>query len=605
MRGERVRDAGSRFAVSIQSATGRLQLLLGLAALTAIALAGAAFAGSSQAAVIHKPAGTFDLPSFPGSPPPAQIGVDEEGGYVYVLARYNATIEKFDLEGTPVAFTGIQGPNERQSVHFEGGWFLGDAFTLTCPNSESTGEIAWTEEHAVLEAHIKTALEAKCGGTLKVTGFDQFNSEIEFGGTLGHADLAQISCTKVSGTGTCFTSTDTNGAATTNKINVACGNGCYQIAVDNTGGPNQGVIYVASNESLTTCCPGNQSVPNPTGGIHAYLPSGQPTHSKYKGNPIDPHPFEFEQGHGEPIGLGAGGIYTRSQETFGVHACGVAVDGDGNLIIAHGDSNQEFAYFDNLGILPWATNDQQEGTLLGTLNSDTSSPCRLQVDSAGNVYYLALNGGFDIAFSDGSIKKYSPDFHPPSGTAQIPPELKDRSTLVNEGPVRSFAFDSEDHLYGLRPSGPPRVQQFDQSGSLTETFGSGELIEPADVTIDKSTGTAYVTDGTFETGAADIHIYKAFTVPNSITKPFAGTTQTGGVLNGEVDLAEAGEEVTNCEFEYTTEALFIAKEFEEATKIPCDEGTTFTANESVSTEVSGLTLEEPYKIGRASCRERV
>ena len=84
-------------------------------------------------------------------------------------------------------------------------------------------------------------------------------------------------------------------------------------------------------------------------------------------------------------------------------------------------------------------------------------------------------------------------------------------------------------------------------------------------------------------------------MPNSITKPFSATTQTSGALNGEVDLAEAGEEVTNCEFEYTSETLFIAKEFDEATKIPCDEGTTFTANESVSAEVSGLTLEEPYK----------
>ena len=593
---EGVVDEGSRFVGSTRPAGDRgWHLGRALGAIALLVLAGAVFSSPADAAVIHKPAGTFDLFSKPGSPPPTAIGVDEQGGHVYVLGRYGAQIEKFDSEGNPSDFTGIPGPNEIQGVHFEGGWFTGDAFTLTCPNTEPTGEIEWTDDQAALRANIKAALEAKCGGTLTVTGFDAFNADIKFEGTLGQADLAQISCSKVSGTGTCFANTGQNGAPSTNKLSVACGNGCYQIAIDNSGGPNQGVIYISSGEGLTTCCPGGQSVPNPTGGIHAYLPSGQPTHSKYKGLPVVKHPFEFEQGYGEPVGLGAGGLYTRSQEQFAVRACGVAVDENGDLIIAHGDSNQEYTYIDKLGLMPWASNDQQEGTLLGTLNSDTSNPCRLQLDSAGNVYFMAQTGGFEISFTQGPIKRYASEFHASSGTGPIPPELKDRSTLFAEGPYVSFAFDSEDHLYGLRLSGPPRVQQIDHAGSLSETFGAGELLEPADIAVNKATGTVYVTDGAYEpAGTPDIHIFKAFTVPNSLTESFSATTQTSGTLNGEVDLAEAGEEVTNCEFEYTTEALFIAKEFDEATSVPCDEGATFTANESVSAEVSGLTLEEPY-----------
>ncbi len=399
----------------------------------------------------------------------------------------------------------------------------------------------------------------------------------------------------MTGSGTCNVSTETNGAPATNKLNAACSQfgGCYQITVDNTGGPNQGVIYVSSAETLTTCCPGGQTLPNPSGGIHAYLPSGQPTHSFYKGIPVNAHPFE----PGLPEDpLGGGGLYTRSQETFNVKACGVGVDQNGDLIIAHGENNTEFSYIDKLGILPWATHDTQEGTLLGTLNSDTVNPCRIQVDSAGNIYYQVGSGfgGGELQFSSGPVRKYSPNFHAPSGTAQIPPELKDPSTLVHAGPDRSFAFDSEDNLYGLRPSGPPRVQKVDQSGSVTETFGSGEFFEPGDIAVNKATGTVYVTDGSFEAGAKDVHVFKAFTVPNSITEQFSAVTQTSGVLSGEVDLAEAGEEVTDCEFEYTTEALYNEKEFGEATKIPCDQGSTFTANESVSAEASGLTLEEPY-----------
>jgi hypothetical protein len=569
--------------------------ILGAVVIALALLAAAVFAAPSGAAVIHKPAGTFDLYSGPGAPPPLSVGVDEQNGSVYVLGQYGNQIQKFDSEGNPSDFSGIPGPNEHQGVHFEGAWFGGDAFTLTCPNGELTGEIEWTTDQAALNANIKNALEAKCGGTLVVNGpgGDSRNIDIEFGGSFAHSDVAQIQCSKVSGTGTCNTTGGEDGAPATNKLNVACG-GCYQIAVDNTGGPNQGVIYISSDDNLTTCCPGGQSVPNPGGGIHAYLPSGLPTHSEYKEAPVNPHPFEWEPGYGEPIGLGAGGLYTRSQEQQSVRACGVAVDGEGNLIIAHGESNQEYAYIDHLGILPWASNDTQEGTLLGTLNSDMSNPCRMQVDSAGNIYVMSQIGG-NSQFSYGPIKKYSPDFHTPSGTGPIPPELKDRSTPFTEGPDVSFALDSEDHFYGLRPEGPARVQQLDQAGSLTETFGSGELKKPADITVNKGTGTVYVTDAANPEVAPDVHIYKSFTVPNSITRAFTGTTQTSGDVNGEVDLAEAGEEVTNCEFQYTTEALFVAKEFEEATSLPCDQGTTFTADESVSAEVSGLTLEETYK----------
>jgi hypothetical protein len=580
----RVENATSRFARTVQPgwALGAIVFLF----------ATALFAGSADAAVIHKPAGTFNIFEGPGSPPPAEIGIDEQGGFVYVVGRYNSELEKFDLAGNPSPFSGIEGPNEHQGVHMEDAWSTGDAFKLTCPNGGSTLPIEWDKEDSgAMREHIKAAIELKCGGTITVVGDDPRHSDIEFGGTLGHTDLPQISCSTVSGPGTCFTTGGglSNGSTSTNKIRVACN--CGQIAVDNSGGPNQGVIYIASNENLTTG-PQNKPVPKPSGGIHAYLPSGVRTHSQYQGVPINAYE-EYELGYTDPVGLGGGGLFTRSQTDFDKRACGVAVDEDGNLIIAHDGENQEFSYFDKLGILPWASNDQQEGTLLGTLNADVPSPCRLQLDSAGNLYYQTNSG--DLMFGEGSINKYeSPAFHEPSGTGAIPAELTDPSKPFHEGPDRSFALDGEDHVYVVRAGGPPRIQQLDQLGSLTETFGAGELVEPADVAVNKATGEVFVSDGAFDEGVADIRIYKALTVPNSITKPFSRTTRTSGELLGEVDLAEAGEKVTDCEFEYTTESLFVAQEFEGGTDVPCDEGTAFTANASVSTEVTGLTLEEPY-----------
>jgi hypothetical protein len=563
--------------------------LLFAGAIVLLLLAAAVVASPARSAVIHKPAGTFNIPEYPGSAPPYEVGIDEQAELLYVMGRFGGEIEKFDLDGTPVDFTGILGPNERQQVQLEGGWTDGDTLRLTCPNGEPTREIEFVSDSTALAAEVKGAVEAKCGGPVKV---DQF-LEIEFGGTLGHQDLALMGCAKLSGSGSCYISGGANGAPGTNQLNFRCGT-CTQFAVDNSGGPNQGVIYVSSANQLTTEGVEHEFVPAPDGGIHAFLPSGVPTHSTYKGQPVEPHPSEFDPEHNLPVGLGIGGLYTRSQERLDVRACGVAVDGDGNLVIAHGGDDPEHAYFDKLGILPWASNDQQEGTLLGTINSDTPGGCRVQLDSSGNVYVMTLTGG-DPSTGEGTIRKYAAsDFHAASGTGPIPPELQDPSTIFHEGPDRAFAFDAEDHLYGLRPSGPPRVQQIDQTGSLTETFGAEEFIEPVDITVDKANGDIYVTDGTFEP-APDIHIYEAVTVPNSITEPFGLTTQTSGVLHGEVDLAEAGEEVTNCEFEYTTESLYVAQDFEGATTVPCDEGTTFTANGSVSTDVSGLTLEETYK----------
>ncbi len=505
-------NAGSRFAGSLLPAPARsLARVVSAGVLASVALAllaGAVFASSADAAVIHKPAGTFNLSEYPGSAPPYEIAIDEQSNFIYVLGRFGGVIEKYDSEGHPVNFSALLGPNEHQGIHFEEGWAEGDSFRLTCPNGAPTGEVEWSPAPGVLEANVKTALEAKCGGTLNVTGpgGDARNIDVEFGGTLGHQDIVgQMTCAKVSGASTCFTSGGSDGATGTNLLFMNCGT-CSQFSVDNSGGPNQGDIYVSSANPLTVTGEEFEIVPAPGAGIHAFLPSGLPTHSTYKGKPVEPHPGEFEEGHDEPVGLGNGGLYKRSQEELDSRACGVAVDGDGNLVIAHGGDSPESAYFDKLGLLPWTSNDQQEGTLLGTINADTAGGCRVQLDSEGNVYYMALTGG-DFSTGEGVIRKYPASaFHAASGSGPIPPELQDQSTLFHEGPDRAFAFDGEDHLYGLRPSGPPRVQQIDQTGSLTETFGAGEFIEPVDITVDKSNGNVYVTEGTFEPGPRHSHL---------------------------------------------------------------------------------------------------
>ena len=333
--------------------------------------------------------------------------------------------------------------------------------------------------------------------------------------------------------------------------------------------------------SMTNCCPQR---PSYQGGIRVYLPSGESASPDFEGKPNNPYDF---QGNVFP-----GAIYVTSRKEYGIHACGVAVDENGDLVVSHGDGNAEYSFIDKLRIPgAWSASPTQEPELVGTINSDTSEPCKTQVAPNGFIY----TGTGSEASSSGQVRKHDPSlFHEPSGPTRVPPELSDPSTLADQGPDAGFAFDAEDNLYGARTSGTPRIQKVDQNGAIIETFGEGEVLSPRDVAVNKTTGTVYVTDGTFESSAKDVDIFKAYVVPNSTTENFAATGQTAGVLHGEAEPAEAGEEVEGCEFEYTSESQYNSSQFSGATKVSCSEATPFASAEEVSAPVAGLTLEQPY-----------
>jgi hypothetical protein len=546
----------------------------------------------ADAAFIHKPAGTFQLQD--STQQPAAVAIDEANEFVYVLQRFQGTLEKFDLEGNPVPWDVLAGkgggPNEQQQLEWEG-FVSGDEFTLTCPNGEATAPVKWVPgEFQSMEktnADIKAALEAKCGGTYSVFGFTTFLS-VTYEGAFAHTDIPRMTCTVVSGSGTCPITAERNGAVDDYTLDLKCGSSCFQVTVDNTGGPNQGIIYVSSTASLTTCCPAGGVAPSPQGGVHPYFPSGEPTHSTFEGRLIDPNPFGLPDAPPSH-----GGIYIRSQSDFEVAACGIAVDENGDLIVAHGGfGNPEYSYIDKLDIGSWSADPEQEPELVGTIYSDTSSPCKSQIDSQGFIYTQRGQSPFE----SGHIRKRDPSlFHPPATTGVIPAELRDPSTNVHEGPDVAFALDADDNVFALRPEGSvPRVQKLDPEGSVIENFGSGSFLQPGDIAVNKSDGTVYVGDGSFNGSAKDIHIFEAVPVPDSLTGQFDPVDETSGTIDGEAQLEEAGEEVTGCEFEYTTRTAFNSEEFAGATSVPCDETTPFTSDEPVGAEISGLTLEQEY-----------
>ncbi len=602
-----MRDAKSRFAVSTQRAGAAGRFLLGgsvpspllslsrdgrgapaigrsLRARLAIALGGLAaiallfllLGSPARAASLHSVETTFELQT-PGQS--MSMAVDEETGYIYTVRQGGVSggglpgegdIERFDAAGNPVPFPGSPGRNESQTVSFSS-FANGNMFTLTCPNGETTGEIAWNNSAEVIRNNMQAALEAKCGAGNFTLGSGPNNVQVAYQGAFAATDVPTMTCTKVTGGGSCTITNITNGAApgTLNVIDTPCGSQCFQIAVDNTGGPNQGVIYVSTSGSNITCCP--EKPEDNQGGVQVFLPSGQ------------------------RVGV----IHTRSQthfspsQTAGVRSCGVAVDPNGDLIVAHGEAVR-FAYFDKLDISDWEASPDLDPTILGTIKSDFGNPCRTEVDSEGNVYSVVGNE----RFSSGALRKY------PANAFEVNPEPADEggiyetpsavpSQLLAGGSNVDLTLDGEGNVITFNTAGELLKWSTD-NGSPIEQFDVPSLFTPAGVARNNSTRKLYVTDRSGNVAAKDVTVFKSATVPDSVTGGFEPITATTGVVDGEVDPVGGGE-ITGCQFEVVNNAKYILTKFAEATILPCEPGAPLSSPEEVSAEVTGLSLEELHR----------
>ena len=264
---------------------------------------------------------------------------------------------------------------------------------------------------------MKDAFEVKCGPSVTVTSGPN-NPIVEYEGSFAETDIPQMTCTREYGTGTCEITNETNGGPSTNVLPTPCEQTCMQIAIDNTGGPNQGTIYVSSNNSLTQCCP---RAPAERGGINVFAPSGE--HIKT--------------------------IYTKSQFEFNVRSCGVAVAPNGDLIVAHGEGNTAFNYIDHLAVQPWATHPEQEPPVVGTINSSVLSNCKTAVDSMGTVY---TQGGTSDT-STGQARKFPASaFGEPVGEGfRIPPNssIRTRWSILSPVPISSSMPKTSSTRFGV------------------------------------------------------------------------------------------------------------------------------------------------------------
>ncbi len=272
-----------------------------------------------------------------------------------------------------------------------------------------------------------------------------------------------------------------------NSLSLACEYECRGLAVDNSGGPNQGVIYVGRNEEA---------------GILVILPSGA------SAGPIENH-------SGSPYGS----------------RCGVSVDKAGRV---YATKTYE-SIVDRYAPAEWATHLHQEPQITGTLVPDFFNPCKGTVDSNGTLYLI--QGAGEAVFN--ALHRVPGTFGEPGSLTSLNHEVP--TTILEPHATWASADLQTDDIYAdLRA----QIARFDSSGELLETFGEGEVAESFGVAVDGTNKTAYVTSE----ASNDVMVFPKVLTPD-VSEVRAATAPGGATFSAHVSPAGGGN-VTACAFEY-------------------------------------------------------
>jgi hypothetical protein len=278
-----------------------------------------------------------------------------------------------------------------------------------------------------------------------------------------------------------------------------CAFACIQgIAVDNSGGVNQGVIYVATSELR----------------ILVFLPNGQLAASYHFSHVLRDNPG------------GSEGVY-----------CGVAVDSSGSLYIQHPNGFfEDGAYTDKFRPGKWKVNPSppQIWPVAGIFEQpEDGGSCKISSDA--NQFLYTAQGSYD---GSGTLKRW-----PMSAVDLVSPPSK----TIDTGVTSFYADQTNADVYADKRT---QVTRFNSVGDPVEVFGDGDLNDSVGVAVNSLTNTAYVTDR----GSNDVKIYSAVTTPD-ITNIGATTGQHDATISAHIDPAGAGN-VTNCEVEYGSETTY-------------------------------------------------
>jgi hypothetical protein len=150
-----------------------------------------------------------------GEEQPRSIAVDSRGIVYASDSNNNGDIQRYDSEDANGGGVGFLAPivppnDEQQEIAFTG-FNTGDNYRLACPNGSPTEELTYVVGKGSGLEIIKNGLEAACGaGNFSFAG-EPPNVAVTFEGALATSNQPQMSCTVLSGSGSCSVSTTGDG----------------------------------------------------------------------------------------------------------------------------------------------------------------------------------------------------------------------------------------------------------------------------------------------------------------------------------------------------------------------------------------------------------
>jgi len=197
---------------------------------------------------------------------PRKVAVDSRGIVYASNSKGGGEIERYDSQNANGGGVGFLAPigasrNEVQNVTFTG-FNQSDQFTLTCPDGSSSGPTNY-EGTVSGFGFIESRLNHQCGAEeerYRVTANPPYTTfRVEFQGSFGSIDEPTMTCTRLTGVGSCSVTTEVNGSVGT-LLNAGTfpqfSTRGLAVHPDSDGaGPDSDVLYV-----LRRLSPGNDVV---------------------------------------------------------------------------------------------------------------------------------------------------------------------------------------------------------------------------------------------------------------------------------------------------------------------------------------------------------
>ncbi len=308
----------------------------------------------------------------------------------------------------------------------------------------------------------------------------------------------------------------------------------FYLAVDNSGGPNNGYIYATS----------------PNQGVQQFDPAGAATSVRIEASAIPPN--GTPQAGGLPPVVNNGEFFPE----------GIAVDATGKVFVAD---------FRNHAIDEFSASGAFIAQVGGGLFNGASS---IAIGPGGNIYLAAGDQGLKEIDAAGNCVN-----------ACVP---------IDPGQAGGVAVDSAGNVLVTVVavgSNDSSVNEYDPSGNLISSSGVEQLNTGFGIAIDEGSGKLYVGDlASFVHGPeikADVKVFgPLLTLPDAITGSATVSGQSATV-NGEVG-ADGGPDAT-CVFQYVDEASFTTSGFENAKSASCSPAGPFSG-ESLTAVHADLSL---------------